>query len=91
MPTKSKDTIISERQAKLPLPEDPPTASDFNSADGRITNGGSGAISGDVSTGDGSTAGLREPSSKGSGVREAGGVDMSGIGREGVEKRSGDH
>jgi len=79
---KSKAEIIDERQANLPLPEDPPTASDWNSADARMVSVGSGEEA-DVSTGDGSTAGLREPATKGSGAREGNGVDLSGIGREG--------
>lgn len=52
---KNKKEIIAERQAGLPLPEDPPTKSDFNSADGSTVNVGSGRISGS-SDGD-----LREP------------------------------
>ena len=82
---KSKAEIIDERQANLPLPEGPPTASDWNSADARKVNAESGEEA-DVSTGNGSAAGLREPATKGSGVREDNGVDMSGIGREGKEK-----
>lgn len=37
---RSKADIISERQANLPLPEQPPTASDWNSADARNVNVG---------------------------------------------------
>lgn len=44
---KDKPQIIEERKANLPLPDDPPGKSDFNSADGRIVNVGSG----DVATG----------------------------------------
>lgn len=53
----SKADLIAERQANLPLPEDPPVASDFNSADGSTVNVGSGRTSG---TSDGA---LREPAS----------------------------
>ena len=38
----SKQDIIDERKANLPLPEQPPTASDWNSADARNVNVGSG-------------------------------------------------
>lgn len=34
----SKADLIAERQANLPLPEDPPVASDWNSADARTVN-----------------------------------------------------
>ncbi|CAI6332741.1 unnamed protein product [Periconia digitata] len=45
----SKADIIEERKANLPLPEDPPVASDFNSADARTVNVGSGGRSEDLS------------------------------------------
>ncbi|KAM0719649.1 hypothetical protein Q7P37_003780 [Cladosporium fusiforme] len=48
---KNKKDIINERVAGLPLPEDPPVKSDFNSADGSTVNVGSGAISGGDQTG----------------------------------------
>jgi hypothetical protein len=40
-----------------------------------------------VSTADGTSSGLREPASKSSGVREDGGADMSGAGRQGRDGR----
>ena len=43
--TQSKADLINERVAGLPKPEQPPVASDFNSADASIAKG-SGAISG---------------------------------------------
>lgn len=43
--------MINERAANLPKPEQPPVASDFNSADGSTVNVGSGAISGGDQTG----------------------------------------
>ena len=77
----SKADLIAERQANLPLPEDPPTASDWNSADARKVDVGSGGIEADIdSSGEGSTTGLREPASKGSDVREKGGADVRAIG-----------
>jgi len=81
----SKAQIIDERQANLPLPEDPPTASDWNSSDSRTVGKGSGGEATDVSTGNGSTAGLEGAATKASGVRDANGVNLSGIGREGKE------
>lgn len=85
----SKADLISERQANLPLPEDPPTASDWNSSDARTVNVGSGATGSDISTGDAATTGLREPATGGSGVREAGGADLSDVGRQGKEGLDG--
>lgn len=78
--SQSKTDKIDEVKSNLPLPDQPPTASDWQSADARNVNVGSGGVSSDVSTGAGSTAGLREPATKSS---EA--TDMSGIGREGKE------
>lgn len=83
MSGQTKADKISEIQSNLPLPEQPPTASDWNSSDARTVNVGSGGISADVSaSGKGATTGLREPASQGSGAREAGGADLSGIGGE---------
>jgi hypothetical protein len=81
----SKADLINERQANLPLPEQPPVQSDWNSSDARTVNVGAGGVSSDVSTGAGSTSGLREPATGGSGVREEGGVDLSGVGRQGKD------
>lgn len=47
--TPNKKDLINERVAGLPLPEDPPVKSDFNSADGSAVNVGSGSISGTTS------------------------------------------
>jgi hypothetical protein len=87
--TQSKAGRIEAVKANLPLPEDPPTASDWNSADARNVNVGSSRVSSDISTGDAASSGLREPATQGSGVREAGGVDMSGIGRQGHDGLKG--
>jgi hypothetical protein len=70
--SKSKQDIINERQANLPLPEQPPTASDWNSADERTVNVGSGRLEGDISAGDGSSS-LRSPATGDSAVRTDGG------------------
>jgi hypothetical protein len=82
--SQSKADKIAEVQANLPLPEQPPVASDWQSADARNVNVGSGRLSSDVSTGDGSTAGLREPATKSSSE-----TDMSGIGRQGKDGLEG--
>lgn len=71
-PTKSKDELIEERRTALPLPEDPPVASDWNSLDGRKTNVGSGSVQSDVSYGNGSETGLRGPATAESSVRTDG-------------------
>jgi hypothetical protein len=85
----SKADLIAERQANLPLPEDPPAKSDWNSSDPKTVNFGSGGVSSDILTGAGSSSGLREPATGGSGVREAGGADLSGVGRQGKEGLDG--
>ncbi|KAK5713026.1 hypothetical protein LTS12_027880, partial [Elasticomyces elasticus] len=54
---KSKE--IDEHKANLPLPDQPPTASDWQSADERTVNVGSGGLEGPTS-GDYNTA-LHEP------------------------------
>lgn len=41
----SKEEIIEERKSNLPLPDQPPTESDWNSADARNVNVGSGSLS----------------------------------------------
>ncbi|KLU86550.1 hypothetical protein MAPG_05562 [Magnaporthiopsis poae ATCC 64411] len=75
----SKQDQINRRQANLPLPEQPPVASDWQSADARNVNVGSGKVESDISTGDAASTGLREPATVSS---EA---DMSGIGRQGKD------
>lgn len=74
---------ISEAQSNLPLPEQPPVASDWQSADARNVNVGSGRdVTSDISTGAGATSGLREPASKAD-------VDLSGVGRQGKDGLGG--
>ena len=43
--SQSKEELIDERKANLPLPDQPPTESDWNSADIRNVNVGSGTLS----------------------------------------------
>ncbi len=86
---KSKADIIGERQANLPLPENPPVASDWNSSDARTVNVATGERQEEISVGNASSTGLREPAAEGSGVREEGGADMSALGRQGKDGLSG--
>ncbi|KAI9845152.1 MAG: hypothetical protein M1837_005037 [Sclerophora amabilis] len=85
---KSKADVISERQSNLPLPEQPPVASDFNSSDERTVNVGSGRLEADISTGDST---LREPASGESSVRTDGDewktntAPGPGVGRQGKD------
>lgn len=78
--SESKSEQIDRVKANLPLPEDPPKPPDFNSADARTVNVGSGRTEGNMGTSTGAAAGLRGPSTKSSEE-----VDMSKIGRQGVE------
>ncbi|KIW03571.1 uncharacterized protein PV09_05326 [Verruconis gallopava] len=64
----SKAEIIEERKANLPLPDQPPQASDWQSADARTVNVGSGGVQGDVSAGGGSDS-LRGPATGDSAAR----------------------
>ena len=93
--TKSKADIIEERRTNLPLPEDPPVESDWNSADASKVNVGSGGVESDISYGGGSDS-LRGPATSESSVRTQGetfgknsGDPNSGIGREGAEGLGG--
>jgi len=85
----NKANIIEERRVNLPLPEEPPVASDWNSADARTVNVAAGERQSEISTGDASSTGLREPATGGSGVREEGGVNLSGVGRQGKDDLDG--
>jgi hypothetical protein len=90
--SKSNKDIIVERQANLPLPEQPPRASDWNSADGRTVNVGSGGVEDDISYG---SSGLREPATGDSSVRTDGDewktntAPDSGVGRQGKDDLEG--
>lgn len=58
----SKQDIIDERQANLPLPSQPPKPSDWNSADERTVNVGAGGRAEDLSHSGLGGGTLREPS-----------------------------
>jgi hypothetical protein len=82
--TKSKEDLINERVAKLPLPEDPPTEPDWNSANAETVNARSSdevPKPSNAANEQGTTSGLYGTATKGSGVRESDGADMSDIGR----------
>lgn len=74
---------VEQNRQNLPLPDQPPVASDWQSADATKVNVGTGAQASDVSTGAGATSGLREPASKNEDV------DLSGVGRQGKEDLEG--
>lgn len=88
---KSKAEIIAERQANLPLPEQPPVASDWNSADASTVNVGSGGVSDAFSVGN---SALREPATGDSAVRVDGNqystnTQGQNVGREGKDNLGG--
>ncbi|KAF3398576.1 hypothetical protein F1880_006334 [Penicillium rolfsii] len=70
-----KSKQIEQVKANLPLPDEPPCASDWNSSDQRTVNVGSGRVEGPIS-GDNDTA-LRGPATAGSSAR----IDGTPIGR----------
>ncbi|KAG5913385.1 hypothetical protein E4U53_004880 [Claviceps sorghi] len=59
----SKADKIAAVQANLPLPEQPPRPSDWQSADGRNVNVGSGGVDARVGTDAAAESGLRGPAS----------------------------
>lgn len=89
---KDKASLIAERQANLPLPDAPPGPSDFNSADARTVNVGSGGENASkFSYGDDA---LRGPATGDSAFRTDGdelktNTQGTGVGREAVEGLSG--
>ncbi|KAJ2901868.1 Tubulin gamma chain [Zalerion maritima] len=74
--TATEDKKIAQAQANLPLPEQPPKPSDWQSADASKTGSGNGTISGNIGTNEYSSVGLREPA-----VADPN-SDMSNVGRE---------
>merc|ERR1712093_277272 len=67
---KSKAEIIAERVANLPLPEDPPVASDWNSANANTVNVKAGERQAELPNSEASDTGLEGAATKGSGVRQ---------------------
>lgn len=85
MASHSKAEIIAERVANLPKPEDPPVKSDWDSANPKTVNIQPGEKLPELpgaAKDQGATAGLDGAATKGSGVREADGADLSGIGKK---------
>ncbi|GJC89200.1 hypothetical protein ColLi_12038 [Colletotrichum liriopes] len=81
--TQSKADKINKVQSNLPLPEQPPVASDWQSADATKVNVGSGGnAEAPIGRDTAATSGLREPASKDN-------VDLSSVGRQGVEGLNG--
>lgn len=76
----SKQDKIDEVKANLPLPEQPPKPSDWNTADARPV--GEAGVNAHLGTGPESTTGLRGPSINTPQAQE----DITKIGREGVKE-----
>lgn len=81
----SKQSRIDRNQANLPLPEQPPVASDWQSMDATTVNVGSGRVESHTGTGPHSTTGTHGPPANLETAQE----DMSKIGREGKDNLSG--
>jgi hypothetical protein len=85
----NKQAKVEQARQNLPLPDQPPVASDWNSADQRTVNVGSGRFEGPVS-GEGNSA-LRGPATVDSSARidgeefHKGTAPGSGVGRQGQE------
>ncbi|CAL3972620.1 unnamed protein product [Diplocarpon coronariae] len=85
----SKQDAIDERVSKLPLPDDPPVASDWNSGSSAISvksGERQEAVPNSEVSGTGISGG---PAAQGSGVREAGGADLSSVGRQAKDRLDG--
>jgi hypothetical protein len=81
--------LVDERKANLPLPDQPPVASDFNSSDARTVNVGSGGQEAGISSGSGS---LREPATgDASGAAREAKDGLSGIPNDAVTRDQKDH
>ena len=85
MSNESKQSQIDRNQANLPLPEQPPVASDWQSMDESTVNVGSGRVESHTGTGPHSTTGMRGPQAN----QDTAENDMSKIGREGKDNLSG--
>jgi hypothetical protein len=86
---KGNTAAVNEAQSNLPLPEQPPVASDFNSSDARTVNVGSGGQEAGISSGAGA---LREPAIGGAGASGREAKDgLSGIPNDAVSRDQKDH
>lgn len=86
--TKADPSKAEQTRQNLPLPDQPPQPSDWQSADARNVNVSSGGVSSDISTGGASSTGLREPATKSSAAAMKD-RDMAGIGRQGKDELEG--
>jgi len=86
---KSDPSLIDSRKSNLPLPDQPPVASDFNSSDSRTVNVGSGGTEASFSAGSGS---VRDPATgdASGAAREAkdglGGIPNDAVTRDAKDK-----
>ncbi|PKS07821.1 hypothetical protein jhhlp_006429 [Lomentospora prolificans] len=81
----TRDKSIDKAQANLPLPEQPPRASDWQSMDARNVNLSAGKPVGNPSDDSHSNTGLQGPASTSS----ASDKDLSNVGREGKDNLKG--
>lgn len=91
----SKGQQIEDHKSNLPLPEQPPTTSDWRSSDQRTTGVGSGAHEGPLSGQNDTSNVLRGPATATSGAREDGAElhkqtqPMSDVGRQAKDNLEG--
>ena len=89
----SRQEITDERQANLPLPEQPPRPSDWNSSDERTVNAGSSGCGDDISASGRGSKTLRglqlESDVGGSGKEWKTNMAASGAGREAKDNLQG--
>lgn len=86
---KANPSLVDERRSNLPLPDQPGAASDFNSADARTVNVGSGGQEASISSG---TGALREPAlGDASGAGRQAKDGLSGIPNDAVARDQKDH
>jgi hypothetical protein len=86
---KGNTQAVNEAQSNLPLPEQPPVASDFNSSDARTVNVGSGGQEASIASGGGA---LREPAVGAGGASGREAKDgLSGIPNDAVSREAKNH
>jgi len=89
---KANPAEVDEVKSNLPLPEQPPVASDFNSADERTVNVGSGGLEGDISASGKGNSTLREPATDSVGAAGREGKDnLGGIPNDAVSRDQKNH
>jgi hypothetical protein len=86
---KGNTQAVNEAQSNLPLPEQPPVASDFNSSDASTVNVGSGGQEASFASGGGA---IREPAVGAGGVAGREAKDgLGGIPNDAVSRDQKDH